>query len=313
MNAMKFAVIVLSTYALLVTTVEKPTSDARFAMTPASDTTADQAAVRSIFLNRLHQLATNGDLLDPNSVAHILGMKFNEPRISKGKPRDCGDSTSSWIDKIEIEPVQATWFKALPTGAGHIEVPAFTINPATTSGDPEFKYEIYHGVQCADWPRMRDNKEARVSFSGLPAFSCITGADIKKAIPEIRNSPASDGVFIMELDGRIDDDAATDLLFIFRAGVSCALGARLSQDPEKGHRYLRALAKYEACRDPSDREFCAKHPNIRRGDRELRKEMVMQAYRRCGLVNDFYLKEPRSGEPPPRRPDRRRSPCDGRL
>ena len=311
---MKLAVLALSSYALLTTTIETPNSEARSSMTPGIDTTAaDQAAVRSIALNRLRQLAVHGDLLDSNSVAHLLGMKFNEPRTVKGKPRDCGDGTTAWIDRIEIEPVPETWFKELPTGAGHIQVPAFMINPATTSGDPQFKYEIYHGVQCADWPRMRDKKEARVSFSGLPAFSCITGADIKKAIPEIRNSPASDGVFIMELDGRIDDDAATDLMFMFRAGVSCALGARLSQDPEKGHRYLRALAKYEACRDPSDREFCAKHPNIRRGDRELRKEMVMQAYRRCGLVNDFYLKEPRSGEPPPSRPDRRRSPCDGSL
>jgi len=312
---MKFAVIVFS-ITLLAATLAKAASDARSATMPAADTTAaDQAAVRSMFLNRLHQLASDGDLLDAGSVAHILEMKFNEPRIGKGKPRDCGDGTSSWIDKIEMEPAQTTWFRELHTGAGHIKVPAFAINPATTSGDPQLKYEIYHSVQCADWSRMRDKQQAHMSFSGLPAFSCITGTQITEAIPEIRSYSASDGVFIMELNGRVNDDAATNLTFFFRAGAACALGAELNQDPEKGHRYLRALDKYEACRIPVDREFCAKHPNIGWGDRELREEMVMQAYRRCGLINDFYLKEPRSGESPPSRPEprRRRSPCGDLL
>jgi hypothetical protein len=213
-----------------------------------------------------------------------------------------------------LAPTELSWFRELPSGAGHIEIPAFSINPATTSGDPKVEYHIYHSVECADWPRMRDHKSARVSLNGLPAYSCLAPSDIAKEIPAIRPAPATDGVFIMTLDGRIEDDVAVTLSFFFRAGAPCALAAEINQDQEGGHRYRRALLKYEACRDPSDRDFCSKHPNVTWGDRELRREMVMQAYQRCGTVNTFYSKERSTGEPPPPRSNelrRRSTPCDG--
>lgn len=96
----------------------------------------------------------------------------------------------------------------------------------------------------------------------------------------------------MQLEGRIDDDAAVTLSFFFRAGAACALSAEINQDQQGGHRYRRALAKYEACREPSDRDFRSKHPDMTRGDRELLRQMVLQAYERCGTVDTFYIKEP---------------------
>jgi hypothetical protein len=160
---------------------------------------------------------------------------------------------------------------------------------------------------------MRDSKEANVTFNGLPAFACFTPATIEAEIPEIRRVLATDGVSIMRLDGRIDDDSAVTVSFGFRAGAACALSAEIIQDQEKGLRYLRALSKYEACRRPSDREFCSKHPNMAWSDRELLREMVIQAYQRCGTVNTFYVKEPATGQPsPPTLRSRKSSPCDDR-
>lgn len=277
------------------------------------DPVSEQATARSTFLFRVRELAIRGNLFEPDSVARILDMKLQAATEMRA-PRNCGDGTMTKMEVTTVAPSELPWFRELPSGAGHIDIPSFTINPATTSGDPTIAYHVYHVVECADWPRMRDRKEARVSFNGLPAFACLTPSDIAKEIPEIRPVPATDGVFIMQLDGRIDDDAAVTLSFSFRAGAECALAAGINQDQEGGHRYRRALAKYEACRDPSDRDFCSKHPNVTWGDRELRREMVMQAYERCGTVNTFYLKEPRTGEPLPAslsKQTRKRTPCDG--
>src|SRR5687768_6711285 len=218
------------------------------------DAASEQAAASSTILSRVSQLATRGNLFEPDSVAQILDMKLNAQTETRA-PRDCGDGTATRMEITTVTPSEPSWFRELPSGAGHIDIPAFMINPAGKSGDPQFEYRVYHAVECRDWPRLRDHKTAQVTFNGLPAFSCLTPADIQREIPRIRPVPATDGVFIMQLDGRIDDDVAVTLSFVFRAGAACALSAGVGQDQQGGYRYLRAQAKYEACREPSDRDF----------------------------------------------------------
>lgn len=286
--------------------------------TPASisageDSSSDEAAVRSTFLLRLRQLATRGNLFEPDPVGQILDMKLHaETNVAGPAPVACGDGIMTSMEVTTVTPSESSWFRELPSGAGHIDIPAFTINPATTSGAPEIEYRVYHSVHCSDWPRMRNHKEACLSFGGLPAFTCLTPSNIATEMPEIHQEMATDGVFILGFDGRVHDDAAVTINFIFRAGAACALSAEIEQDQEHGLRYRRALSKYEACRGPSDREFCSKHPNITWHDRELLRDMIRQAYERCGTVNGFYIKEPSTGEsPPPTRSRHKRSPCDG--
>jgi hypothetical protein len=281
-----------------------------------NDPFSEQSAVRSRFLLQLRQLATEGDLFDPDSIAQILDMRLHAvTQTLEHTVRACGDGSLRWVEVTNVKASEPTWYHALPSGAGHLDIPAFTINPASKTGDPIFMYEISHGISCRDWPRMQDHTSASLNFRDLPAFSCVTPASITREIPEARFSPGTDGVSEMIVEGRIDDDAGVKLRFVFRFGVTCALSAVVSQDQEDGLRYQRAVAKHKACRLPADQEFCASHPSFTWSDRDLHREMVLNAYRRCGLINDFYIKEPHSGEAAPLEAEEplrsRQSPCDG--
>ena len=201
-----------------------------------------------------------------------------------------------------------------PTPIGqraHLDVPAVTINPATVTGDPELTYQIIHFVYCSEWPRLHDGMQAALTFNGLPAFTCLTPSNIRSAIPEAEFVMATDGVYLVQYKGRLDDDSGTTLTFNFRAGVECALAADITQDQEKGLRYRRAQYKYQTCREVTDREFCAVHPDVAWGDRKMLGEMEVAATKKCGTVDSIYLDEPATGVAPPLLPRRiRRSPCD---
>ena len=313
MKNLMLSLIVLCTAGCVSTPVEYAEAVAPEAK---SDPFSEQSAVRSRFLLKLRQLATEGDLFDPDSIARILDMRLHAvTQTPEHTVRDCGDGSMRWFEVTNVTASDPTWYRELPSGAGHLDIPAFAINPASRTGDPMFSYEISRGVFCRDWPRMQDHTSASLRFRDLPAFSCVTPASITREIPEARFSPGTDGVSEMIVEGRIDDDAGVKLRFVFRFGVTCALGAEVSQDQEDGLRYQRAVAKYKTCRLPADREFCASHPSFTWSDRDQHREMVLNAYRRCGLINDFYIKEPRSGEAAPLEAEEalrfRQSPCDG--
>jgi hypothetical protein len=313
MRILRLSLIVLCTSGCVSTSVEH---EETVAPETNKDPFSEQSAVRSRFLLKLRQLATEGDLFDPDSIARILDMRLHAVTQTREHTiKDCGDGSMRWIEATNVSASDPVWYRALPSGAGHLDIPAFTINPASRTGDPIFTYEIFHSIACRDWPRMRDHTSASLAFENLPAFSCVTPASITREIPEARFSPGTDGVSLMIVEGRINDDASVKLRFVFRFGVSCALGAEVLQDQEDGLRYQRAVAKYKACRLPADREFCASHPSFTRSDRDLYREMVLNAYRRCGLINDFYIKEPHSGEAPVTETEGpirlRQSPCEG--
>jgi hypothetical protein len=248
--------LMLSSIALCTVACASPSVRHEETIAPENnDPFSEQSSVRSRFLLQLRQLATEGDLFDTNSVARILDMRLHaDTEMLKHTVRECGDGSMRWSEATNVTASDPTWYRALPSGAGHLDIPAFT---------------------------------------------CVTPASITREIPEARFSPGTDGVSVVIVEGRIDDDAAVRLHFVFRFGVTCALGAEVSQDQEDGLRYQRAVAKYKACRLPLDREFCATHPGFTWSNRELHREMVLNAYRRCGLINDFYIKESRSGEAAP--------------
>src|SRR3569833_1049469 len=164
----------------------------------------DPATVRSTLVARLRTLALKGSLFEPETVAPILGMQFrSELRPVPHLTADCGDGTRRWADVTRVTESQPSWYRALPTGAGHMAIPAFTINPATSTEDPAIDYSIFHGVYCRDWPAMRDHREAHLWLTGLPAFTCLTPDEITALLPGVKNVRASDGVSLMEFAGRI--------------------------------------------------------------------------------------------------------------
>jgi len=265
----------------------------------AADTT-DASSVQAVFLGRLQDLALTGQLFDTNATAATLGLRLQESTQEVQLPfPDCRDGTKATAHVTTVSASDNSWFHALPSGAGHISVPAFTINPATMSGDPTFEYKIFHSLQCTESRRLRDHTDAVLSFAGLPAFTCLTSANIQTALPKATLVEATDGVFMMELQGRQGDDSGTRLTFVFRAGASCALSAEVRQDQQTGLRYRRALYRYSKCRQPSDREFCSTHPNIGWSNSEAIDEMNLRADKRCGTVDSLYRQEPNSGISPP--------------
>jgi hypothetical protein len=102
---------------------------------------ADASSVQAVFLGRLHDLAVAGELFDPKASAATLAMSFQEATQEVSLPfPDCGDGTKATAHVTTVSASNNSWFHALPSAAGHISVPAFTINPATVSGDPTSKW-----------------------------------------------------------------------------------------------------------------------------------------------------------------------------
>jgi hypothetical protein len=274
----------------------------------------DATAVRKQFLTRLREVASEGKLFDPGTTGATLGLRFNSSSQEVPLPfPDCRDGTKATSHVTTVSVAGSSWFQTLPSGAGHIPVPAFTINLATVSGDPAIDYKIFHMSGCPVSRRLRDHTGAALAFNGLPAFTCLTPPNIREVIPETRLMQATDGVYMMGVEGRVSDDSGTGLTFYFRVGAQCALYVDIGQDVEAGLRYGRALYRYETCREPSDRDFCVTHSNIGWANSEAIDEMDHQADRRCGTIDALYAQEPTTGLPPPPFTRRiRKEPCEGR-
>jgi hypothetical protein len=265
-----------------------------------ADTTADASSVQALFLSRLRDVALAGQLFDTKVTAATLGFSLTESAQEVPLPfRDCRDGMKATTRVTTVSVSGQSWFHALPSSAGHISIPAFTINPATVSGDPTFDYRIFHSLQCTEFRRILDKTHAVLSFGGLPAFTCLTPASIQTALPKAVSVQATDGVFMVEFQGRQGDDSGTMLAFHFGAGASCALDAEVKQDQEAGLRYRRALYRYSKCRQSSDRDFCSTHPDIGWSNGEAIDQMNLQADERCGTVDSLYRQEPNSGMPAP--------------
>ena len=259
----------------------------------------DPAAIQAEFLLRLGYLAKAGQLFDSAAVARSLGMDAQKSTRVDTMPLPCEDGSRATLDVTTLEVPNPPWYHALPSGAGHIAVPAFTINPATVSGDPTFEYQVKRSHRCPQYLHLSSSTTASVSFDGLPAYSCITPTDIAAQIPSAHQVFATDGVFMVNVNGKVNDDSGTELTFYFRAGARCALAANVSQDEERGLRFLRAAYKFSTCQERSDHEFCATHPDTGTAwTAPLRSQMAHETIERCGLLDSLYRKEPNSGRAP---------------
>lgn len=278
------------------------------------NTPADASSVQMKFLGRLRDVALAGQLFDTKATAATLGLELEQSTQEVQLPLlNCRDGTKITGHTTTVSVRGDSWFRPLPSGAGHIAVPAFTINRATVSGDPKFDYKIFHTLQCAESRRIRDYTEAQLSFGGLPAFTCLTPSIIQAELSGARLVRATDGVFLLELQGQLGDESGTTLTFQFRAGASCALSAEVKQDQQDGLRYRRALYRYSKCREPLDKDFCSTHRNITWADTETVERMDVQADQRCGTVDFLYRQETRTGlVPPPLERRVGKGPCDGR-
>jgi hypothetical protein len=254
------------------------------------------------FLQRLQRMADQGNLFEPRDARRILGFRLTAS-VKETHPTDCSKSYGIRDShNTTLEQSEGSWYRPLPSGAGHIDIPAAFINPASTTGDARLEYRISHAVYCTDDVGMQDYMNAQMTFENLPSYACITSADILKVIPKAQLHMATDGVFLVDYQGRVDDEAGMSLQFVYRMGATCALDATLRQDKKKGLRFQRASATYEACSVGAKKNYCATHPHPTWGNGEALGDMRTYANKICGTENALYLREPANGRSPPPAP-----------
>jgi hypothetical protein len=267
----------------------------------------EQKDVRPLFFQRLQTMADTGDLFDPSSVSKILGIDLRVTSSeSVPQPPDCSEiwkprsevTTSATIDA-------SSWYRVESSGSGNLDVPAAFINPATKTSDAKLSYAIKRRIQCTDQFRLQDHTSAQISFSGLPSYACVTANDIEHFLPKATPQLATDGVSFYHYQGRLDDEAGTDVSFVFRLGVSCALAVTVTQDQEAGLRYLRANSKRRNCEIQPEREFCSTHAAFGWSDGATQDEMRQYADKVCGTVDSLVKTDTERGTQPAPLPKRK--------
>jgi hypothetical protein len=257
----------------------------------------DQSDVRPLFFQRLQEVAEQGDLFDPLATSKILGMDLRV--ASSEKVSDCLKNWQSRLRQTtEAIADSSAWYRVLPTGIRSMPVPAAYINPAMETGDAKFRYRVVRSVACTDRVRLQDSTEAELLFDGLPSFACITGRDIQRLLPRATFIMATDGVYLYSYQGKVDDDAGTEIKFLFRAGAQCALSTSIRKSQLEGLRYKRAYSKYRNCKVRTDREFCASHGAFDWGNGILLEQMSRYADEVCGTTDSLYKKDSGHGSQP---------------
>jgi|FEC22Drversion2_1045045.scaffolds.fasta_scaffold02512_4 hypothetical protein len=213
------------------------------------------------FFTRLKALADTGDLFDPTSVAGRLDMKLQaETKERIPQPANCKGALGFRSHQTTtVATVGETWYRPMPGGLDDMPIPAAFINPATSAGQAAFTYSIQHTVGCSDRFSLVDQTSASLGFSGLPSFACVSARGVLALLPGSKWNMATDGVSLVQYQGRLDDDVRVGVDVYFRAGAPCAIGATVTQSQREGLRYQRAEAKRRNCGVQVTRTFCADH------------------------------------------------------
>ena len=251
-------------------------------------------------LLKMKSIADGGSLLQPDQTAEILGIPFSKIASIQQQPMPLCTSpaTGRSIETTIMDPPASWWYRAQTSAPGKLPIPAAFINPASTSAEPSFHYEIRHVVECTDRFGLQDTTEAKLSFNGLPSFACLSPGQILAAIPGAANELATDGVSFVAYPGHVDDESGTSLRFFYRMGVRCALSASIEQSQKTGLRALRARSTSSACRIAANRHWCAANGPVGWADGAALDRMDLDADHVCGTEDSIYRKEPASGDKP---------------
>gem|GEM_PF-1512983 len=267
---------------------------------------------RAFLPGKLKILADSGRLRDPAYVAEVLELSFRDETIERSRG-DCANPLLQKSDRLNrYIPTGDVWYKTLPGGEPHVKFPGFTINPPQdTIVTPELTYEIIATEDCSGGMSLFEETNARLHFTGLPAFACIQ--NVQDLLPKAVFQLGTDGYSQVSYEGRVDDSSGTGLSFGYRAFFSCALDASIGQSVRSGFRYERARRKYRDCLSTAKKSFCTSHQPFGWEDGKTQDAMLMDGIRQCGGLQHFYQKEPSTGKPPPERPPdltKHATPCD---
>ena len=188
----------------------------------------DMSDPRPEFIQRLKAVADDGKLLDPPAVSAMLGIDLHSETSTMEDV--CYQSTQkSRVTTTTITAGSDAWYRVLPSGAGNLEIPAFLINRADTTGNAKLGYTIMERSACPRDFSQKARIEAHMNFGGLPSFACFSPDDVRRLLPAAKMNMATEGIFYLTYDGKKGDATGTQIEFRFRPLVPCATSASIVQ------------------------------------------------------------------------------------
>ncbi len=265
-------------------------------------------------IGRMKALADAGVLFEPDKVAKILSLTLQarapqtrEPSSNCANPYDSSLETTSYI------PQEGSWYGATPEGVPHMRRPGISINPPAIMGDPKFSYTISKHRGCTGRAEPKKYTEARIDFSYVSGYACITTQLLNNILPEAKYEFGTDGAEPYDYTGKFDDKSKTKVEFHFFAGTQCLIGISVDQSEISGKRLLRARSQFQQCKQHADHEYCATHVSFGWAEGDKIDAMNDFAIKSCGTLDSYFQKEPLSGkepEPPPPYGRHPGTPCD---
>ncbi len=252
------------------------------------------------FVQRLAAVADAGALFDVSATMHVLGIGYRaKTSDTVPLPGECRTySDPKQETRTTVTADERGWYRNTTFGDGK-----WTTAQALAVSPPSIRYTVDHTIRCTDQYLIQDGTEARLQLTSLPAYACITESDVYHALPAAHPTGGGIGIPVMTslvgYSGRTNDDIGTRLTFTFYSNSPCAVQAELQQSQKDGFRFQRALYDHELCVAEEQHDYCVAHggPSISPADLE-----GISAYvdAHCPTINAMYLKEPRSGQVPPR-------------
>jgi len=252
------------------------------------------------FVQRLATVADAGAMFDVSATMHALDVGYRaETSDAIPLPAECHTySDPKQETKTTVTVDERSWYRNTSFGESK-----WTTAQALSVSPPSIRYTVDHTIRCTDRYLIQDGTEAHLQFISLPAYACITESDVYHALPAAHPAGGGIGIPVMTLfvgySGRTNDDIGTRLTFTFYSNSPCAAQAEIQQSQVDGFRFQRALWDHQVCVAEVQHDYCTAHggPSISPADLE-----GISAYvdAHCPTINAMYLKEPRSGQMPPR-------------
>lgn len=181
------------------------------------------------FINVVRVLADSGRLTERSEVERLLQTNLQEVRrySHPSTPGECEQSSNAYrlLERVTYQPPPSFWFKETPDGRPEMFVPGW-LGSGGPVGKPSLGYTVTRELRCSEPPSAKPQVSADLNFYEIPAFSCVGKANLERALPQAKFSPATDGAWIYNYEGPPKDILAS---FKFVYPPECMLSVGIKQ------------------------------------------------------------------------------------